>query len=280
MRIILVAFLFFNFACTTAKKDESQFQESGYAAVNGINIYYEVYGKGDIPLILLHGGGSTLEVTYEKMIPLLSKNRRVIAVEEQGHGRTSDRNAPATFETSADDVAGLIKHLNIPKADIMGFSNGAQVAIQVAIRHPQLVNKLIFASAFTKRSGAIPDFWKFIKTAKFENMPQPLKDAYLKVNPNPEKLKTMHDKDAYRIQNFKDMPDKDIATVKAPTLIMMGDKDIVRVEHAAELARLIKDARIAILPGNHGDYLGEMVMNTKPSDVPKTTAGIIEEFLK
>jgi pimeloyl-ACP methyl ester carboxylesterase len=174
-------------------------RDSGHAPVNGINMYYEVHGREDgIPLVLLHGGGSTIDVTFSRVLPVFAASRRVIAVEEQGHGRTTDRDAPVAFESSADDVAVLLRHLRVAEADILGFSNGASVALQLAIRYPQLVRKLVFASAMTKREGAHPQFWEFMKKADFSNMPQPLKDAFLRVNPDQQKLRTMHDKDAAR----------------------------------------------------------------------------------
>jgi pimeloyl-ACP methyl ester carboxylesterase len=243
-------------------------------------MYYEVQGRPDgVPLVLLHGGGSTIEVTFGRILPVLAAGRRVIAVEEQGHGRTTDRDQPVAFETSADDVAALLKYLEVEKADLFGFSNGASVALQVAIRHPGLVRKLVFASSFTKKEGAPPQLWEFMSKADFSNMPQPLKDAFLKVNPDPEKLRTMQDKDAARMRNFKDVPDDLVRSVRAPTLIVLGDQDIVKPEHAVELTRLIPGARLLILPGGHGDYLGEMVMTQRETRYPELTAGLIEEFL-
>lgn len=272
--------------CATSSSIEktSSMMQSGqgrHAPINGLKMYYEVHGKkGGVPLVLLHGGGSTIEVTFGKILPFLAQNRKVIAVEEQGHGRTSDRDAPVRFETSADDVAALLKHLSIEQADLFGFSNGASVALQVAIRHPELVRKLVFASSMTKRAGAYPQLWEFMKQADISNMPQPLKDAFLKVNPDPAKLKTMHDKDAERMRNFKDVPDNDLKSIRAETLILIGDRDIVKPEHAIELTRLIPGARLTILVGGHGDYLGEAVMTQRETRYPELTAGLIEEFLK
>ncbi len=153
--------------------------QAGHAPVNGIRIYYEIHGRPDgAPLVLLHGGGSTIEVTFGRVLPVLAGGRRVIALEEQGHGRTSDREGPVAFETPADDVAGLLRHLGIDRADLFGFSNGASIALQVAIRHPALVRKLVFASSFTRRDGAQPALWDLIARAEFSNMPQPLRDAW------------------------------------------------------------------------------------------------------
>lgn len=251
-----------------------------YAEVNGLRVYYEVHGpEGGVPLVLLHGGGSTIEVTWERLLPLLARNRRIIALEEQGHGRTSDRSGPVRFETSADDVAALLRHLGVERADLFGFSNGASVALQVALRHAPLVRKLIFASSMTRRDGAYPEFWEFMRHADFANMPQPLKDAFLKVNPDPARLRAMHDKDAERMRTFVDVPDQLVASVAATTLILQGDRDIVKPEHAVELTRLIKGARLTILPGGHGEYLGEQVMTPAPSRLPEVTATLVEHFL-
>src|SRR3954468_22359340 len=163
--------------------------QAGHLPVNGIRMYYEIHGDaGGVPLVLLPGGGSTIDVTYGRVLPLFARHRRVIAVEEQGHGRTTDRDAPVRFDTSADDVAALLAQLQVARADVMGFSNGASVAMQVAIRHPALVRKLVFASSMTKRSGVDPQFWEFMARATFDDMPQPLKDAFLKVTPDPRKL--------------------------------------------------------------------------------------------
>ncbi|MQA92279.1 MAG: alpha/beta fold hydrolase [Gemmatimonas sp.] len=129
-------------------------------------MYYEVHGRrGGLPLVLLHGGGSTIESTFGKVLPCLARHRQVIALEEQGHGRTSDRNEPFGFESSADDVATLLQQLEVEEADLFGFSNGASVALQVAIRHPERVRKLVFASAVTKREGAYPQLWEFMEQA-------------------------------------------------------------------------------------------------------------------
>lgn len=109
-----------------------------FAKINGINMYYEVHGEGS-PLVLIHGGGSTLHTTFGRIMPLLAKKYKVIGVELQAHGHTTDRNAPETFEQDADDVAELLKQLNIPQADIFGFSNGGNTAMKLAMRHPQCV---------------------------------------------------------------------------------------------------------------------------------------------
>lgn len=254
--------------------------KSGHAPVNGIRMYYEVHGQSEgTPLLLLPGGGSTIDATYGRILSLFARHRTVVALEEQNHGRTSHRDVPERFTTSADDVAALLGHLGIQKADIMGFSNGASVAMQVAIRHPNLVRKLVFASSMTRRSGAPPQFWQAMSKATFADMPQPLKDAFLAVNPDPQQLRDMFDKDVERMQNFVDTSDEDVKSIAAPTLIIAGDRDVPTPEHAVELTRLLPSARLLILPGGHGEYLGELIEGRKDSRYPDLTAWLIEQFL-
>jgi pimeloyl-ACP methyl ester carboxylesterase len=254
--------------------------EASLALVGDIQIYYEVHGRHDgMPLVLLHGGGSTIESNFGRIIPFLARTRRVIALEEQGHGRTSDRDQPFAFTRSADDVAGLLRHLSVSHADLLGFSNGAMVALQVAIRHPRIVHSLVFASSFTKRGGAQPQLWEFMKHADIANMPQALKDAFLAVNPDPQRLKTMHDKDAARMVGFIDVPDTAVRAVVAPTLIITGDRDVARLEHALELSRMFPDARLLVLPGGHGDYLAEASSAPTDTGYAEIAATLIERFL-
>ncbi|WP_413578306.1 alpha/beta fold hydrolase [Bdellovibrio sp. HCB290] len=253
---------------------------SGYAEVNGLKMYYEIHGdKGGVPLVLLHGGGSSIDVTWAHLIPYLITNRTVIAIDEQAHGRSGDRSGPVSFEQTADDVAALLKSLGIQKVDVMGFSNGATNALQVTLRHPQLVRKLVHISSFTKRSGAAPGFFDYMKTATFADMPQSLKDAYLKINPDQAALRNMHDKDAARMRSFKDIPDAKVREIKSATLIVQGDRDVSTPEHAVALSKLIKDSRLMIVPGGHGDFLGETSMAQPVAKTHEYTAGFINEFL-
>ncbi|MDF3077508.1 MAG: Non-heme chloroperoxidase [Sphingobacteriaceae bacterium] len=251
---------------------------SGYSDVNGLKMYYEIYGDGK-PLVLIHGGGSTIQSNWGKVIPLFARTRKVIAMELQAHGRTNDRGKESTFEQDADDVATLLKNLNIAKADILGFSNGGTTALQIAIRHPQLVNKLILASALTKRNGVPGWFWEFMQNASLENMPAQLKEAYLRVSPSQEGLHIMHDRDAKRMVNFKDIPDESIASIKAPTLIINGDKDVITVEHALEIHRQIPNSELAIIPGGHGEYIGEITTINPSFKESELVVPLIEKFL-
>jgi len=251
---------------------------SGYSEVNGLRMYYEIYGQGK-PFVLIHGGGSTIQSNFEKVIPLFAQNRKVIAVELQAHGRTSDRNADLTFEQDADDIAMLLKNLNINKADFFGFSNGGTTTLQIAIRHPALVGKIILGSSLAKRNG-VPDwFWGFMKQAKLENMPEQLQAAYKQVAPDRNGLQIMHDKDARRMLNFRDIPNEQIKSIKSPALIIIADKDVITPEHAIELYRQIANSELAIIPGGHGEYIGEVTTIKPGFKESELVVPLIEKFL-
>jgi pimeloyl-ACP methyl ester carboxylesterase len=257
----------------------STLKTSGHAAVNGINMYYEIHGEGNMPLVLIHGGGSTIETSFGVLLPLLASGHKIIAVELQAHGRTTDRDEPESFEKDADDVAALLTHLKVKKADILGFSNGGTTTLQIAIRHPQLVNKIIVMAGACKRDGFMNGFFDFMQTATFESMPQPLKDAYLKVMPSPDGLLNMFNKDKQRMINFKDIDDKSISSIKAPALFMVSDKDVITVEHTLAMSRLVANGQIVVLPGTHGQFFGEMASPENEDKTPHATAILIDEFL-
>ena len=228
--------------------------ESAYADVDGVQIYYELHGaatsSGQVPLVLLHGGGDTIGTSFHWIVPELAKNRQVVAFEREGYGRTTDvRNLPFGFERSADDTVALLKRLGIPRADFFGFSNGGTIALYIAIRHPEVARKLVVASGLFSRDGADPAFWKGFESATLDSMPKVLRDTYLRVAPKPENLQLMFDKSVQQMRNFKDIPTETIRRIKAPTLVVCGDSDVVRPEHALELFRLLPHAQVAILPG-------------------------------
>lgn len=250
--------------------------KSGYAPINGIKMYYQVYGEGK-PLVLLHGGGSTIDISFGRVIPMLAKHRKVIAVELQAHGRTNDRDTELSFEQDADDVASLLRYLKIDKADFFGFSNGGTTTLQLAIRHPKVVGKIVLGSPLSKRNGAPVQFWDFMKHASLDNMPQELKNAYKKVDP--DGLQNMHDKDAKRMQNFKDIRDEQISAITAKAFIIIGDKDVILPEHVLEMHRLLIGSELAIIPGTHGEYIEELTtlkFNTHQANV---VIPMIEIFL-
>ncbi len=251
--------------------------QSAYALVNGLNMYYEIHGSGT-PLVLIHGGGSTLRTSFGRILGDLAKRHQVIAVEMQAHGHTADIDRELSFEQDADDIAELLKQLNIDKANIFGFSNGASTTLQFAIRHPEKTNRIIVASTFYKKSGAPQWFWDMMSQPTFENMPQPYKDAFLSINPDTNALYRMYERDVARMLSFPDISDEEMQSIKAPAFIMLGDKDVTTIEHAAEMQRMLVNSRLAILPGGHGDYIGEL---TTPYDstLVAATVHMIHAFL-
>lgn len=264
---------------TTATAQTPPTHTSGYAAINGLNMYSEIHGSGFMPLVLIHGGGSTIESTFGTLLPLLAKDNKVIAVELQAHGRTSDREGPESFEQDADDVAALLRHLGVEKANILGFSNGGTTTLQIAIRHVQLVNKIVVISANYTRDGMMPGFFEGMQQATLHNMPQPLQDAYLKVNPDKQGLQTMFEKDRDRMIHFKDIPDEYLQAIKVPSLLMVGDKDVMSVAHVLKMSQLIPDAQLIVMPGAHGAFIGEVCSAVQGSKAPATAAALIQEFL-
>lgn len=251
---------------------------SGYAPTNGLDLYYEIYGSG-APLVLIHGGGSTIESNFGYFIPLLAADRQIIAMELQAHGHTKDRGTPTTFEQDADDVAALLDFLKIPQAEILGFSNGGNTAMQLAARHPQLIKKLVIASSFYKRDGLFKGFFDFMDKASLDNMPMGLQEAYLAINNDPAALEVMHNRDRNRMIAFKDWPDEMLRNITAPTLILGGDQDVMTVEHFVEMFRLFPKAELAILPGGHGGYLGEVTQRHLSGGQPEIAAKLILTFL-
>ncbi|MBK9733310.1 MAG: alpha/beta hydrolase [Chitinophagaceae bacterium] len=249
----------------------------GYASVNGLKMYYEIHGTGT-PLVLIHGGGSTIYTTFGRVLHAFAKNHKVIAVEMQAHGHTADIDRPLSFVQDADDIAELLKQLKIDKADIFGFSNGASTTLQFAIRHPEMTNKIIIASTFYKKAGAPDWFWEMMSNPTFEGMPQPYKDAFLKINPDTDALHRMYERDVTRMQSFSDISEEQMKAIKAPAFIIMGDRDVSTIEHAGEMHRLLPNSRVAIIPGMHGEYIGELT-TSQDSTLIAATVSMINKFL-
>ena len=254
-------------------------QNGKYARVNGLHMYFEEYGKGS-PLVLIHGAASTVQTSYGRLIPELSKTHRIIGVELQAHGHSDNRDGrPISFEQDAADVVELLRQLHIEKADFFGFSNGGTTALWISIHHPELVGRLIFASSMYKRSECAPAFWKGFGNARFEDMPEVYKKAFLSINPNPASLKMMFDQCVQRMQMFTDLPDSSVQAVQTKTLIILGDHDVPLVEGALAMSRLMPHANLAVFPGGHGQYMGE-IAGWKEGDGPPIALPLIIEFLK
>jgi pimeloyl-ACP methyl ester carboxylesterase len=230
-----------------------------YAEVNGLNIYYEIHGSGQ-PLVLLHGAYMTIDLMGE-IVPALAESRQVIAVELQGHGHTADIDRPLSYELMADDIAALIEHLAFEKADLFGYSMGGGVALQVAIRHPEVVRKLVVASASYTSEGMHPGLLEMIPTLTPEAFAgSPIEEAYLRSAPNPDDFPTLVAKMKRLDMEPFAWPAEDIGGIAAPTLLIVGDSDAIRLEHAVELFGLLgggvmgdlvglPKSQLAVLPG-------------------------------
>ena len=212
-------------------------QQRGYASVNGLNIYYEIHGSGQ-PLVLLPGGYWIIEAMGE-IVPQLALSRRIIAVELQGHGHTADIERPLRFEVMADDIAALITHLGLERADMFGFSLGGGVGLQTAIRHPEVVRKLALASTPFKRDGWYPEVLAGMASMCVEAFAgTPIHEAYLKTSPRPEAWPTVIAKMRQLLTEDYDWAEG-VAALKTPILILVGDADGMRLAHAVEFFGLL-----------------------------------------
>jgi pimeloyl-ACP methyl ester carboxylesterase len=224
-----------------------------YADVGPLRMYYEDHGQGR-PLVLIHGGGSTVETTFGAILPILARSHRVIAV-------------------------ALLEQLHVRDADVLGFSRGGRVALELAVRHPSLVHRLIICSGFYAHAGLIPALRAaFEQPPNAAAMPKALREAYLAAAPHPD-LQAFVAKTVTMMKSFPDIPDDKLRAIEAPTLVMLGDQDVILPEHAVRLAQLVKHGQLAIFPGaQHGAYMG---VAESPRDPRLFDLGIktLERFL-
>jgi pimeloyl-ACP methyl ester carboxylesterase len=234
--------------------------QTGYAPVNGLKMYYEIHGTGK-PLIVIHGAYMTIEA-MGAIIPKLAESRQVIAVELQGHGRTGDiAGRPLSYEALADDIAALMAYLNIETADIFGYSLGGGAALEVALRHPERVNKLILVSSSYNSQGWYPQMYAFVDQITPEIfVGSPMEAEYQRLAPNPENFPMLVTKLTELTKRVQDVSPDAIRAIQAPTLVMVGDADNIRPEHALDLYKLrgggvpgdivgAPASQLAIIPG-------------------------------
>lgn len=234
--------------------------QTGYAPVNGLKMYYEIHGTGK-PLVLLHGGLMTIG-DLGPLLPALAQTWQVIAAELEGHGRTADLDRPLSAEQMAEDVAGLLRHLGIEQADFFGFSLGGMTSLRLAIKHPDLVRKLVVVSIVYGNDGYYPSIvagWPSISPEALKGTP--MEQSYLQAAPNPEHWPVFLGKVKQSMIGFKGWPAADVQSIQAPTLLILGDADLVRPEYAVEMFRLlggakqdggmggVPDSQLAVLPG-------------------------------
>jgi pimeloyl-ACP methyl ester carboxylesterase len=222
-----------------------------HAAVNGLDLYYEIHGEGE-PLILLHGGVGAIEM-FGEVLPLLAEGRRVIAVDLQAHGRTVDIDRPTTFEAMADDVAALIEHLGLGEADVMGYSLGGGVALRTAIQHPEAVSKLVLVSTPFKRDGWYPEVLAGMEQmgpAAAEPMKQtPMYQLYSSVAPRPEDWPVLLTKLGELLAQDYDWSEE-VAAMEVPAMIVVGDADSVRTPwHSSSCWAAVSKMPGGMVPG-------------------------------
>jgi pimeloyl-ACP methyl ester carboxylesterase len=258
-----------------------------YASVNGLEMYYEVHGVGQ-PLVLLHGALSAIGTSFGKVLPSLAETRQVIAVEQQAHGHTADIDRPLSYEQMADDTAALLRHIGIESADVFGWSMGGGIALQITIRHPEVVRKVVVASATYNSGGVHPGILAGIGQLTPEALAgSPFEEEYARTAPNPEDWPTLIAKVKELDGRVQDWLPEAIRSIESPTLVVIGDSDIVRPEHAVEMFRLLgggvagdvaglPNSQLAVLPGTthvglveRSDWLLSMIGEFLDSPMPE-----------
>jgi len=211
---------------------------TGYAPVNGLKMYYEVHGSGE-PVVLLHGAFMTITNNWSGWIDELSKARKVIAVEMQGHGRTADTARDITDENLADDVAALLEQLKIPRADLIGYSMGGAVAMQCAIRHPDKVRKVVVISSYFRRDGVVKEALDAIPKLTADDFKgSPIEAEYKKLSPTPDEFPNFVKRVLAAGTKGHDLGADKLKATTAPMFFIHGDADGVRLEHISEMYRL------------------------------------------
>jgi pimeloyl-ACP methyl ester carboxylesterase len=233
--------------------------EKAYAPLGDLKMYYEIHGHGR-PTLVLHGAYMTIDL-MGPIVRELAESRQVIATEQQGHGHTPDVDRPITYEQMADDTAALVRHLEIDSADVFGFSMGGGVALQMALRHGDLVRRLVLVSASFTSDGvhqALHDVLPSITPEQFAG--SPIEDAYLRTAPNPSDFPKLVEKMKELDTTPFAWPEDAVRSIAAPTLIVVGDSDAIPLEHAVELFALrgggvmgdlagLPESQLAVLPG-------------------------------
>lgn len=270
------------FAVVQSKAQQLKPAASGYAPVNGIKVYYEVYGEGK-PLVLLHGAFYTIEMNWAQLIPELSKTRKVIAIEMQGHGHSPFSERKLDFPTLASDVEGVMNYLKVDSADVAGYSMGGSVAYQLTIQSPKRVKKLVIISSTYKSGGWLPQVTTAFKGLKPEFLSNtPLQTGYDAVAPDKTKWTKFLEQMLAFVATPFDMGDANIAKITSPVLIISGDNDgLDKIELmktyqllgggiAADMAPMPK-SHLAIVPAQ--SHVGLMMQT-------KTILAYLDEFLK
>jgi pimeloyl-ACP methyl ester carboxylesterase len=233
-----------------------------YENINGLKMYYEVHGKGKgRPLVLLHGALSATGTSFGRLLPTLARTREVIAIEQQAHGHTADIDRPLRVGQMADDTVALLRRIGVTKADIFGYSMGAGIGLDIGVRYPDMVRKLVLAAVTYNLDGLHPGLLEGIKDLKPEHLyGSPFHEEYLRIAPRPQDFARLVEQVKDLNANLPSWPASAIKALKSPALVVIGDSDIVRPEHAVEMFRLLGGgvpgdnvglpaSQLAILPG-------------------------------
>jgi pimeloyl-ACP methyl ester carboxylesterase len=225
----------------------------GYADVNGLHMYYEVQGEGS-PLVLLHGGVQSIDLSFAGLIPELVGRHRVIGVELQGHGRTADIDRASTSDVLAGDVVALLDHLGIDRAHVLGFSLGAAVTWELAVSHPDRVRSVVPISEPVRPDGMHEDLLDPSRYATSTRMPTQqdftdMQETYARLSPHPERFAELMATQSQNAAELTGWTDEQLAGITAPVLAVIGDHDFVTIEHGALMKELVPGARLAVLPG-------------------------------
>src|SRR6266496_836799 len=228
-------------------------RRSGYADVNGLHMYYELYGEGS-PLVLLHGGMLTIDLNFATLIPALAREHQLIGVEMQGHGRTADIDRAITPAALASDVVALLDQLGIDRAHVFGHSMGGAVTLELGVSHPGRVRSLVPASTSVRPDGLHEDLTDPARQATSARMPTQqdfldFQDAYQRLSPHPDHFNDFLTMLSQSTADTQGWSDEQLATITAPTLLVLGDRDFTTVEHGALMQQLIPGSQLAVLPG-------------------------------
>lgn len=243
-----------------------------YAPLPGIDVYYEDHGSGR-PLVLLHGGMLTLDLSFGALMPRLTPTRRLIPVELQGHGRTADIDRGITLANQAGDVIGVLDHLGLERVDVLGFSWGGLVALETAVRYPDRVDRLVLGAVHTRADGYHVEIHDPSQYATSTRMPTEAEFGAMYAEYERYGLSTFEAVVAKLnpiVVAEENWTAADLARVTAPTLVMIGDHDFVRVDHAVAVQEAIPDAALAVLPRTKHTQLIERVDLVAP---------LLEDFL-
>jgi pimeloyl-ACP methyl ester carboxylesterase len=226
---------------------------SGYVDVNGLHMYYEAQGDGS-PLVLLHGGMMSIDLSFAELIPALTARHRVIGVEAQGHGRTGDIDRPITPAALASDVVGLLNHLGIDRAHVLGHSMGAATTLELAVSYPDRVRSVVPISASVRPTGVHEDLTDPAKMATSTRLPtaqdfEDMQSTYQRLSPHPDHFNDFLATLSQSAADLQGWSDEQLSGITAPVLLVMGDRDFTTVEHGAVMLELIPGSQLAVLPG-------------------------------